>query len=91
MVTTINFIKIQLISNIMEQENQLERKIKKSAWKEWIPIAGLYFVPRNIFKEKGFRPFGRKEIFNGIYHGVVSLLPIIYMVDEYLLARILNN
>lgn len=70
----------------MKQENKLERKSKEFDLKEWIPIAGLYFVPRNIFSRKGFRPLGGKEIFNGIYHGVVSLLPIIYAIDEYLLA-----
>jgi hypothetical protein len=70
----------------MKQENKLERKSKEFDLKEWIPIAGLYFVPRNIFSGRCSRVLKKNKVVNGIYHGTVSFYPIFYVINEYLLA-----
>ncbi len=78
----INFIKIRLILNYMEQENQLERKIKGFDWKEWTPIAGLYFVLRNFINGKSSLDGNFEVNVNATYHAAVSVAPILYAISE---------
>ncbi len=66
----------------MEQENQLERKIKKSDWKEWIPIAGLYFVPRNFINGRSSLEENLEVNVNALYHAAISVAPILYTISE---------
>lgn len=76
------FIKTILITNCVEQENSLERKIKKFDWKEWTPFVGLYFAPRNILKREESQSLDGRECLNGCYHGLVSSLPTIYAICQ---------
>ncbi len=66
----------------MEQENQLEKDIKKFDWKEWTPFIGLYFVPRNIKKGEESQSLEGKEFINGCYLGLTTFLPIFYLVSK---------
>ena len=68
----------------MEQVNQLERKIKEFDWKEWVPIIGLYFVPRNVIKKRASRFLDEAWVVNGVYHAAVSVAPIFYVIGKYL-------
>lgn len=34
------------------QGEQLEQRVSSFDWKEWVPIAGLYFVLRNIARDE---------------------------------------
>jgi len=65
----------------MKQENQLEGKIKKFDWKEWTPLIGLYFAPKKILKGEQSQSLD-KGIFNGAYHGLVSISPIIHIISQ---------
>lgn len=70
----------------MKQENKLERKSKEFDLKEWIPIAGLYFVPRNFINGRSSLEENLEVNVNAVYHAAVSVAPIFYMINEYLLA-----
>ena len=62
----------------MNQESQLEKEVKKFDWKEWTPIIGLYFVPKHLTSGGESVYLKGHENINGIYHAIVSGLPIMY-------------
>lgn len=67
----------------MEQENQLERKIKPD-WKDWIPIVGIYFIQRNLSKNGRsiYHDIPSLLGFNAVYHAFAIITPVIYLISK---------
>ena len=66
----------------MEQECQLEKEIKKFDWKEWTPLIGSYFAPRNISRGEQSQSLKGNEFLNGFYLTVVSVYPATYAISQ---------
>ena len=61
----------------------LEKEIKKFDWKEWTPLLGAYITPRNMSRgEHSQSVRGDMAFVNGMYHGLVSFVPVFYAISE---------
>jgi len=64
----------------MRREGHLEEEVRRFDWKEWAPVIGIYFAPRNIARGEQSLSLRGREPINGAYHAFVSLGPTIYAI-----------